>query len=171
VAKVTADPRAITIELCLGALCDALGIKPASDTQGTIVLTSPVRLTRTGRTIQLVQRNGRAVTSGTPDPGVFELLRKGRGWWLKLQSGTIDIATIAREEQINDSWVSRLVRLNFLAPALVESILAGTQPASRSASLINGTFSRHSVLPKWPIEKKPPVAAILAFSCSPQTGP
>lgn len=46
----------------------------------------------------------------------------------------IDIASIAREEKVNDSWVSRLVRLNFLAPAIVEAILAGTQPASVSAT-------------------------------------
>ncbi|MDE2412040.1 MAG: hypothetical protein KGM18_09740 [Sphingomonadales bacterium] len=62
------------------------------------------------------------------------MLRKGRAWWQQLQTGTIDIATIAREEQVNDSWVSRLVRLNFLAPALVEAILAGTQPASLTAT-------------------------------------
>ena len=62
------------------------------------------------------------------------MLRKGRGWWQLLQTGTIDIATIAREEKVNDSWVSRLVRLNFLAPAIVEAILTGTQSASVSAT-------------------------------------
>jgi site-specific DNA recombinase len=111
-----------------------LSIKPPPGLRETILLTSPVRLTRTGRAVQLVQRNGRPVTSGTPDPGLIELLRKGRGWWQQLQTGTIDIATIAREEQVNDSWVSRLVRLNFLAPALVESVLDGTQPATLTAA-------------------------------------
>jgi len=43
-------------------------------------------------------------------------------------------ATIAHQEKVNDSWVSRIVRLNFLAPAIVEAILAGTQPASVSAT-------------------------------------
>jgi hypothetical protein len=62
------------------------------------------------------------------------LLHKGRSWWQQLQTGTIDIATIARDEQVNDSWVSRLVRLNFLAPAIVEAILVGTQPASVTAT-------------------------------------
>src|SRR5690606_38031319 len=31
--------------------------------------------------------------------------------------------------QVNDSWGSRLVRLNVLPPQIVEAILAGTQPA------------------------------------------
>ncbi|WP_230281178.1 hypothetical protein [Croceicoccus sp. Ery15] len=44
-----------------------------------------------------------------------------------------DIATIARSENINDSWVPRIVRLNFLAPQLTQAILAGTQPASVNA--------------------------------------
>jgi hypothetical protein len=77
-----------------------------------------------------------------PDPGFVELLRKGRSWWQQLQTGTIDIATIARDEQINDSWVSRLVRLSFLAPAIVEAILAGTLPAS-----VNATSLRTANLP------------------------
>jgi hypothetical protein len=93
-----------------------------------------LRLTRTGRAIRLVQQDGRPVTAGTPDAGLIELLRKGRGWWEQLQTGTIDIATIAREEQVNDSLVSRILRLNFLAPALVELILSGTQPASLTAA-------------------------------------
>ena len=134
VIKVIADPRAISIELSLGALCDALGIEPVAASPERILLTVPVRLTRTGRAVRLVQRDGRPVTAGRPDPGLIELLRKGRGWWHQLQTGTIDIATIAREEQVNDSWVSRLVRLNFLAPALVEAILAGTQPTSLTAA-------------------------------------
>jgi len=132
--QVIVEPHTISIELSFSALCDALGIEPTAATPSTILLTAPVRLTRTGRAVRLVQRDGRPVTAGTPDPGLIELLRKGRGWWLKLQTGTIDIATIAREEQVNDSWVSRLVRLNFLAPALVEAILAGTQPVSLTAA-------------------------------------
>jgi DNA invertase Pin-like site-specific DNA recombinase len=134
ITKVIVDPRAISIELSLSALCHALCIGPAAANLEPIVLTAAVRLTRTGRAVRLVHRDGRAVTAGRPDPGLVALLRKARGWWLQLQTGTIDIATIAREEQVNDSWVSRLVRLNFLAPALVEAILGGTQPSSLTAA-------------------------------------
>ncbi len=74
------------------------------------------------------------MTQGAPDPGLVDLLRKSRAWWRQLQTGTIDIATIARQENVNDSWVSRIVRLSFLAPTIVDAILAGTQPASLSAA-------------------------------------
>lgn len=136
VAKVTVQPREISVELSVTALGTALAVEHPADTQTSIPLTSPVRLTRTGRAIRLVQRDGRLVSQAKPDPGLVELLRKGRSWWQQLQTGTIDIATIAREEKVNDSWVSRLVRLNFLAPAIVEAILAGTQPASVTATAL-----------------------------------
>lgn len=134
IAKVIVEPQTVSIELSPGALCDALGIGTAAASLEPVHLTVPVRLTRSGRAVRLIQRDGRAVTAGSPDPGLVELLRKGRAWWVQLQTGTIDIATIAREEQVNDSWISRLVRLNFLAPALIEAILAGTQPATLTAS-------------------------------------
>lgn len=136
VAKVAVQAREISVELSVTTLCTTLAVEhPApADTQTSIPLTSPVRLTHTGRAIRLVQRDGRPVLQDRPDPGLVELLRKGRGWWQQLQTGTIDIATIAREEKVNDSWVSRLVRLNFLAPSIVKAILAGTQPASVSAT-------------------------------------
>ncbi|MEJ6009426.1 recombinase family protein [Novosphingobium aquae] len=134
ITKVIVEPQALAIELSLSALCDSLGIENPAANPEPVHLTVPVRLTKTGRAVRLIQRDGRAVTAGSPDPGLVELLRKGRAWWVQLQTGTIDIATISREEQVNDSWVSRLVRLNFLAPALVEAILAGTQPATLTAT-------------------------------------
>lgn len=134
VAKVTVQPHELSVELSVTALGTALAAGHPADIQTSILLTSPVRLTRTGRAIRLVQRDGRPVSQGRPDPGLIDLLHKGRSWWQQLQTGTIDIATIARDEQVNDSWVSRLVRLNFLAPVIVEAILAGTQPASVTAT-------------------------------------
>ncbi|PTD17801.1 recombinase family protein [Sphingomonas fennica] len=132
VGKVVVHTHEIVIRLSVTALCRACTINPASD--GTISLTAPVRLRRTGLALRLVQRDGRPVSQGKPDPGLIALLRKARNWWQQLQTGTIDIATIAHEEKVNDSWVSRIVRLNFLAPAIVEAILAGTQPTSVSAT-------------------------------------
>jgi len=133
VGKVVVHPHEIAIRLSVAALCGACTIA-LGNSPDSISLTASVRLTRTGRAIQLVQRDGRPMSQGRPDPGLVELLRKGHSWWQQLQTGTVDIATIARNEKVNDSWVSRLVRLNFLAPAIVEAILAGTQPASVSAT-------------------------------------
>lgn len=54
----------------------------------------------------------------------------------------IRIADIARREGLNPSWVSRMVRLNFLAPAVVEAVFAGTLPDHLGPDLL-----RHPELP------------------------
>ena len=79
--------------------------------------------------VRLVHSNGTAATAGTPSPGLIKHLLQAREWWSQLASGKTDITTIATTAGINKSWVSRVVRLNFLAPQLVEELLAGTQPA------------------------------------------
>ena len=69
VAKVIAARGTISVELSVAALCKALAIDLAPNAPPAITITSPVRLTRTGRAVQLVQRDGRPVTQGKPDPG------------------------------------------------------------------------------------------------------
>lgn len=133
IATVTIAARQVSITIPVPALCKALGIGTNPTAKAEVELTEPMRLTRTGRAVKLVQRDGRTITQGEPDQGLIELLTKARNWWTQLQDGRTDIATIARSEKMNDSWVSRIVRLNFLAPQLTEAILAGTQPASVNA--------------------------------------
>ena len=142
VSKVVVSTKGITIEVETNAICKALGCEPPDTSEPIIKLASELQLRRSGRAMKLVRRDGRTVTAGTPDPALIELLQKARGWWLQLQDGRTDIASIARTEKVNDSWISRLVKLNFLAPKLVEAILAGTQPAS-----VNATSLRRSDLP------------------------
>ena len=134
VAGVVIERKQVRVDLASATLCTALHIDRPVSSPDVITLIDPMQLARTGHALKLVQQNGRAVSAGTPDAGLVEMLRKGRAWWLQLQDGQTDIAGIARAEKVNDSWVSRLVRLNFLAPPIIEAILAGTQPASISAA-------------------------------------
>jgi hypothetical protein len=134
VSRVTVLPHNIAIDLSAEELRDRLETGSSSDGPATINLRSDVRLTRSGRAVRLVYDNGRAATCGAPDRGLIQLLMRARQWWEQLSTGEIDIATIARSENINDSWVSRVVRLNFLAPPLVDAILSGTQPTSMNAA-------------------------------------
>jgi hypothetical protein len=51
-------------------------------------------------------------------------------WREMLEDGThATIAEIAASEKINESYVSRVLRLTLLAPDIVEAILGGRQPA------------------------------------------
>ncbi len=133
VSAVRATAREVRIELDRGAVGDALKLKAGEEHHGPLSLVAKVRLTRTGRAIRLVHDNGKAASAGTPDRGLITLIVTARRWWERLSSGDIDIATLSQEEGVNDSWMSRLIRINFLSPRIVEAILNGTQPVTLTA--------------------------------------
>jgi hypothetical protein len=132
VRRVVVSTSAIRTELDCPTLAVRLGFDSAE--MASITHVSQVRLTRTGLAIRLLHSNGRPALSSPADPGLVQLLLRARAWWARLATGEIDIATIAREEKVNDSWISRVVRLNFLAPAIIEAIVSGTQPTSINAA-------------------------------------
>jgi len=83
--------------------------------------------------MRLVEPDGRGAHDEV-DRSLVELLAQARKWWDRLSDGETTIAALAREQGINDSWISRVVRLAFLSPEIVDRILAGAQPAA-----LNGT--------------------------------
>jgi hypothetical protein len=63
-----------------------------------------------------------------PDSALLKALSRGFRWRKLLETG--DFATIeeiADAENINPSYVSRVLRMTLLAPEIVEAILAGRQ--------------------------------------------
>ena len=63
------------------------------------------------------------------DSALLKALARGFRWRKLLETG--DFATIeeiAEAENINPSYVSRVLRMTLLAPEIVEAIMAGRQP-------------------------------------------
>ncbi|RVQ66037.1 hypothetical protein EKN06_11895 [Croceicoccus ponticola] len=89
-----------------------------------LVCKTRVRLTRSGRAIRLVHDNGCTITSD-PDPTLLGLLVKGRRWWAELARGELDVARLARRENVNPSYLTRVARLALVSPGVIEAILAG----------------------------------------------
>jgi site-specific DNA recombinase len=129
VAQVQVLRKENRIDLQLPKLVTMLGVGTPKHLTDAMAITAPVRLTRIGMAMRLIQSNGKAVVARQPDPKIVRLLLQAKAWWSRLADGSIDITNLAREQGINDSWVTRIVRLNFLAPSLVEAILAGDQQA------------------------------------------
>jgi hypothetical protein len=76
---------------------------------------------------------------------------------LSLVSGrSQSFADIAKAEACSECYVSRLMPLAFLAPDIVEAILAGTQPVELTAE----TLTRHADLPLSWVDQK----ALLGFN-------
>ncbi|QYU70544.1 recombinase family protein [Leptolyngbya sp. 15MV] len=145
VKQVHAAAGEIRIELAPDALARELKLDPAGARDQPMSLVAKVRLTRTGRAVRLVHTNGTAATAGTPDPGLIALLVLARKWWAQLATGEIDIATLSKREGVNDSWMSRVIRMNFLSPRIVDAILAGTQPVTLTAAWLR----RHDLPLEW----------------------
>jgi site-specific DNA recombinase len=69
-----------------------------------------------------------------PDPALLKLLRRAHDWHGRLATGRSEsTAEIARDEGLARSYVTRVMRLAFLAPSITEAILDGHQPPEPNA--------------------------------------
>lgn len=58
------------------------------------------------------------------DPHVLRAIARAWGWRRQLESGEVStILDIAQGEDVTDRYVSRLIRLAYLAPAVLEKLL------------------------------------------------
>ena len=98
-----------------------------------IRLTVTATLTRTGKELRFVISG--AADQTTPDETLIRLLQRARALQSAIeQSGSASIEEIAASQNMTSSYVTRLMRLNFLAPDIVEAIFTGRQPAELSAN-------------------------------------
>ncbi len=95
--------------------------------------------------------NGRAATSGTPDQSLIQLLRRARAWWKELVEEDITAADLARRHGVTRSYVSRVLRLSFLASDITQMIAAGEQPAALDATRL---LNLHDLAPCWSEQKR-----------------
>jgi hypothetical protein len=71
------------------------------------------------------------------DPALLKAVARARVWFDELASGRVhSLAEVARNEGIAKRYVERLSRLAFVAPAIVEAICQGQQPAELSAETL-----------------------------------
>jgi hypothetical protein len=64
------------------------------------------------------------------DNAMIKLLARGHRWHRKLFDGNhASIEDMAKSENISPSFVSRILRLAYLSPTVVEAILDGKYPA------------------------------------------
>jgi hypothetical protein len=61
---------------------------------------------------------------------MVKLVARGHRWHRKLFDGThASIEDLAKSEKISASFVSRILRLAYLSPDIIEAILSGKYPA------------------------------------------
>ena len=96
-----------------------------------IVVSTPLSIRRRGPQLKLtIEPNG--YDNNTPDRSLLTAVVRARDWAARIMAGTT-MATLARQEQVTDSYISQLLPLAFLAPSLVEDIVAGKHPMNLTA--------------------------------------
>jgi DNA invertase Pin-like site-specific DNA recombinase len=132
VERVQVHDSSIDISCSTQAIADTLELTRHSDAPGSIMLGTEVRLTRTGRAMRLIHNDG-SVSTPAADPSLIRLLPQARRWWAELQKGEVDIKRLAAREGLSASWLTRVVRLAFLSPAVVDAALSGRLRADADA--------------------------------------
>jgi hypothetical protein len=100
----------------------------------TVTVRVPIAIRKRGGRKIVLAPSGAEVTAAPVarhvDNAMVKAIARAFRWREVLESGThATIAELAAAEEINESYVGRVLRLTLLAPDIVEAILGGRQPA------------------------------------------
>jgi len=87
---------------------------------------------RSGKTVMVSPDGTRAIErkEAIVDTTMVKIIARGHRWYRLLSDGQYNtIEDLAAAEKFSLSYVSRVTRLAFLAPGIIEAILEGKQPA------------------------------------------
>lgn len=102
---------------------------------GALTVSIPIRIKRySGRSQVVVPQGLSAMVNGEAMPTALQIaLARGHRWLRQIESGKVaNIAAIAKQENVDRSYISRMVNLTTLAPDIQAAILDETLPGSVS---------------------------------------
>jgi hypothetical protein len=108
----------------------AIKAQISKDGRTAVVSISVSFLQRGGRK-QILSPPGAAPWSPAPrvDTALVKAVVRAHRWRQMLESGEYaSSAELAKAEKVNDSYLSRILRLTLIAPDILEAILSGRQP-------------------------------------------
>ena len=137
VSRITITSGTLVLKIRRCGLLQAIGvadvivssIDAAGDEHDIAV---PFTLRRRGVEARLIVGDG--YHDKPVDPVLVATIAKAHAWFAELVSGdAISINDIAQQQSVPASEISRLLPLAFLAPDIVEAIMAGRQPTELTA--------------------------------------
>jgi hypothetical protein len=152
--RVRVEAERINIRLSRRALSQLLSDPSASislnaaevTSDDTVVLTAPARLARVGRGVRLLFDGTDRAPS--PNPSLLRMLARAHKVKTRLiENPELSAHDIAREEQLSAAHLYMVLRLAWLAPDIVSSILDGRQPPQLSAKTLMRRAAR--LPPEW----------------------
>ena len=87
--------------------------------------------------IEFLRPTGVDATRGRIDPVLIKLIDRAHDWMQLVTSGRIrSIKELTEREGLTGSYITRVMRLSFLAPDIVAAIVEGRQPADLTAKTL-----------------------------------
>jgi hypothetical protein len=125
-----------------------------SDDGRTVTVRVPISIKRRGGRKLVLAPDGRHLTTARVcrhiDNAMVKAIARAFRWRDMLENGAhATITEIAAAEDINESYVGRVLRLSLLAPELVEDILAGKQSAGVQLEQLLRRFPI-----EWPLQRR-----------------
>lgn len=147
----------VTLDCNSQAIATAFDVPTGADAPDTLTLTHDVRLKRSGKAMRLVQDSGVRL-GASPDRSLTRLIVQAHGYWRELRKGELDIKTLAAREGVSPSWITRLLRLTFLAPDITAAILKGTQHGELDGTKL---VSTDAVAASWAAQRRVLMPALI----------
>lgn len=146
VGRVIVGDDNVEMQVNWPVLCELLGVPVDAMDEDILRLETKARLTRSGRAIRMVQHDGRLIRS-TVDLTLVRLIVKARGWWQRLQQERgLTLTRLAANENVTQSYITRVLRLAFLSPDVIKAIMTGNQPCWLDSGSLSG---KDSISPDW----------------------
>jgi DNA invertase Pin-like site-specific DNA recombinase len=153
--KVVLAEALVLIYVSKTQLRTALALRPdtsKADASDICVLKIPARVRTRGVQLKIVMENPAGAVQRNPDPALIKALGRAFDWLQSVKAGQVSsVSEIAVAENLTGSYVTRVLRLAFLAPNIVEAIITGTQPVELTLDRI----LRGGTLPlTWPEQRR-----------------
>lgn len=130
VARIALVEGRLKILLDRHALAVRLGTPCAGDE--FYAIEAALTFTKRGAEMLLITNDDCSSGARRPDLPLLKALARGHTWFVALVSGRAkSVRALARQEGLTDRYISRQVAFGFMAPKLVEAVVAGEQRFSR----------------------------------------
>ena len=137
VAKVTLGTGRMRIRISRNGLMAKLGAPDTSLDRSSEFWTFkiPYRLRNRGRQLKILPAGTASASGSEPDPTLLKLLRRAHTWRQQLETGPPEtISDIAAANGVNASYFTRVLRIAYLAPDIIEAIIEGRHPPELTAN-------------------------------------
>jgi site-specific DNA recombinase len=132
--KAVLTDEGIRLGLNISVLCRGPGTAPLRKVLHLFRFV-PLKVKRRGVELRLIIDGGDEPR--TPDPALLKAFARARGWFEELASGRVrSLVEIAHREGLPKRYVTRLTKLAFVPPALIDSIAQGRAQAELNLQML-----------------------------------